>query len=122
MQSIPEEIPAAATNEIAQDEPMVDVVNASPSHPDSILSDDTNIVPTTTAEQVARALAVCNIPIFNLDVIHRSFICIHDSCIFVVTFWLHFDPRDLKQLNDQFERVGGFTKIHFDLSKLGKLD
>ena len=58
LQSIPEEIPAAAADEIAHDEPMVEVVNTSPQRDDSIPSADTDTVPTATAEEIAKSLAM----------------------------------------------------------------
>ena len=58
LQSIPEEVPAAAADEIAQDDPDVDVLNASPPCADSIPSADTDTVSTAIAEEVARALAI----------------------------------------------------------------
>ena len=58
---IPEEIPAAVADNIAHDDPDVDIINASPPHAYSIPSADTDTILTTIAEEVACALAVTDL-------------------------------------------------------------
>ena len=62
----------------------------------------------------------CKIPIFNLDVYNRSFICIHDLCILPHFFYLIFDPRNFEQLKDQKRELEVSLKTNFEFfSKLG---
>ena len=68
---------------------------------------------------------VCNIPIFNLDVYNRSFICIHDLCIFAPFVLFDFWSKELWATQGPKERVGSFPKTHFWNFKVGiwiKLD
>ena len=58
LQSIPKEIPATTADETTQDDQMVYVINTSSQREESIPSADTDTVPTATAEEVARAMAI----------------------------------------------------------------
>ena len=58
LQSIPEEVPVVAADEISNDDPNVDVVNASPPRASSIPSADSGTVPIATNEEVAKSLVI----------------------------------------------------------------
>ena len=65
---------------------------------------------------------VCNIPIFNLDVIQRSFICIHDLCILLLYFSCILIQEALSNSRTNLRELEDSQKSKVDLSKFGKLD
>ena len=67
-------------------------------------------------------LVWCKIPIFNLDIIYRSFICIHDLCILLFCFSWILILETLSNSRTNLRELEASQKSIFDLSKLGKLN